>query len=211
MNPVPTDTPALTDAAAKEATGKTLQQWWKALDAQGGVAKGRRELVNWTYGEVNKDEWWATTIVVEYERARGAVEKDGRPKGYSICSTKTIAAAPETVSAAWLDAKQLSAWFGDQSRVDARVDGKLGNEDGDAATFTKIRAGKDLRLGWENPRHGPPSVVEVLFQPKGEGKTGVVLNHTRIEDRKHADELRLCWGQALERLKALLEGGKAKR
>lgn len=207
MKPAPAETPALTDAAAREATGKTMKQWFDLLDAFGGVAKGRRELVQHLYTGQKLEEWWATSLVVEYERERGAREKDGKPKGYSLCSTKTVAAPLARVFRAFGDAADLDAWLGPRTKVEFRDGGQLANADGDRASFTRIRTDKDLRLAWEHAERAPGSQIEVLFADKGKGKTGITLNHTRIQDRRAADELRAGWSQAFERLKAHLEGG----
>ncbi|HEX6883839.1 MAG TPA: SRPBCC domain-containing protein [Planctomycetota bacterium] len=206
MKPPATDTPALTDATVREKTGKTLSQWFEHLDGLGGLAKGRRELVNAIYGADKLDEWWATTVVVEYERARGAKEKDGQPKGYSICSTKTIAVPLERVFQAFGKAEDLDRWLGPKTKIEFGDGGTLANADGDRASFTRIRPGKDLRLAWQHATRAPGSQVEVLFAAKGAGKTGLTLNHTRIQARRDADELRAGWSAAFERLKAHLEG-----
>lgn len=200
------DTPEFTDANAREKTGKTSKQWFALLDDFGGIDKGRRELVNHMYSTHKLDEWWATTLVVEYERAKGALEKDGKPRGYSICSTKTVAASLERVFAAFGDAKDLDRWLGARTRVEFQDGGTLQNGDGDRATFQRIRPNKDLRLVWEHPQRASGSQVEVLFADKGADKTGITLNHTRIQSRRHADELRAGWGAAFEQLKQHLEG-----
>jgi uncharacterized protein YndB with AHSA1/START domain len=206
MKPTTNDTPAENDASAKETTGKTLKQWFAELDALGGPQKGRRELVNHLYSERKLDEWWATTLVVEYERERGALEKDGKPKGYSICSTKTIAVPLERVFSAFGTAQDLDQWLGPKTKVAFEAGGQLSNADGDRATFARIRANKDLRLSWEHPTRAPGSQVEVLFAAKGAEKTGITLNHTRIQARRDADELRAGWSAAFDRLKQHLEG-----
>ena len=206
MKPPPAETPEPTDAACKEATKKTLAQWYARLDELGGPAKGRRELVQALMAGEKLAEWWATTIVVEYERARGVHEKDGQPKGYSICSTKTIAAPLERVFAAFGAAADLDRWLGPKTKVAFEDGGALTNGDGDRLTFTRIRAQKDLRLAWEHATRAPGSLVEVLFADKGKGKTGLTLNHTRIQARRDADELRAGWSAAFDTLKKHLEG-----
>lgn len=143
--------------------------------------------------------------MVEYEREKGAKEKDGKPKGYSICSTKTVAAPLERVFQAFGAAKDLDRWLGAGTTVAFRDGGTLANRDGDRATFTRIRANKDLRLVWEHAERGQGSQIEVLFADKGKEKTGLTLNHTRIQERRAADELRACWSAAFERLKQMLE------
>jgi uncharacterized protein YndB with AHSA1/START domain len=206
MKPVPVDSPAVTDAAAKQATGKTLQAWFADLDAFGGVGAGRRALIQHIHAATGKNDWWATTIVVEYEKARGALEKDGAPKGYSICCTKTIAAPVASVFAAFGDAGTLNRWLGPKTQVAFEEGGLLRNGDGNRASFTRIRAGKDLRLDWDSNGLAAGSKVEVLFADKGKGKTGITLNHLRIQERRDADVLRACWGAALDVLKAHMEG-----
>jgi uncharacterized protein YndB with AHSA1/START domain len=206
MKPPVPDTPDLGDSNVRTKTGKTLEAWFEHLDGLGGPAKGRRELVQALFGKGKLDEWWATTVVVEYERARDVHEKDGRPKGYSLCATKTVAAPLERVFQAFGAAADLDRWLGPGTEVAFEDGGTLANSDGDRATFTRIRAGKDLRLAWQHAERAPGSQVEVLFADKGKGKTGITLNHTRIQARRDADALRAGWGEALERLKRHLEG-----
>ncbi|MCB9868452.1 MAG: hypothetical protein H6837_01265 [Planctomycetes bacterium] len=162
--------PDLDDTACRDATGKSLTQWFAALDETPGLAAGRRALVQHVYDAVGKDEWWATTIAVEYEKARGQREKDGLPKGYSICSTKTITAPLGTVFAAFGDAVALDAWLGGGTEVEFTDGGALRDVDGDYLTFTRIRKDKDLRARWdaEDLAHG--SQLEVLFADKGRAR-----------------------------------------
>lgn len=187
------------------ATSKSLDQWFKDLDQLGGTSLGRRALVQHVYDATQKNEWWATTIVVEYEKARGAIEKDGRPKGYSICSTKSIAAPIARVFSAFGNAADLDRWLGPQTVVAFEEGASLVNADGNRATFTRIRNDKDLRLDWEAPDLAPGTKVEVLFKESGKGKTAVTLNHMRIQERHDADLLRAGWASALNALKKHLE------
>jgi uncharacterized protein YndB with AHSA1/START domain len=204
MQRLDVDTPDPTDATCKKATGKSLKEWFKSLDST--VAdKGRREVVQHLYEALSKDEWWATTIAVEYEKARGQKEKDGKPKGYSICVTKTVAAPASNVFAAFGDAKKLDQWLGKGTKVAFSDGGSLQNADGDKLTWLRVRKDKDLRATWDSADPAPGSVVDVLFADKGGGKTGITLNHTRIQDRRSADQLRAGWGRCFDALKRLLE------
>jgi uncharacterized protein YndB with AHSA1/START domain len=205
MKSVPVDTPDLSAASVAERTGKTLKQWFAELDRAGGLEKGRRELTNHVYEQVGKDAWWAVTLVVEYEIAKGQKEKDGRPTGYSICSTKTVAAPLEHVFRAFGEAALLDRWLGAKTKIAFSDGGSFENADGNRGTFKRIRTNKDLRFSWDAPGLAPGSAVEVLFADKGKGKTGITLNHTRIATRREADQLREGWGAALERLKTVLE------
>lgn len=189
-------------AAAKKETGRDHEAWFAAIDTADGNV-GRSAIGKFLQSE-KVDPWWITTLIVEYERARGIVEKDGRPKGYSLCVTKTIDAPVPRVFRAWTDSADLDAWLGPRTRIDAKPGGQLENADGNRAEITKLREDKTLVMKWESDDFAPGSVVEVLFQPKGE-KCGVVLNHTRIADRTEADASRAAWEDALRRLKSHIE------
>ncbi len=68
-----------------------------------------------------------------------------------------------------------------------------------------MRSNKDIRMTFENAGLSSPTHVEVQFQDKGKGKTGLLVNHTRIQTRAEADGLRAAWGKALDQLKAICE------
>lgn len=195
----------VTNEAAKAATGKTLDQWFSQLDKQDGLKQGRRA-INTNLYEQKVDPWWCTTIAVEYEKKHDVRKKDGLYEGYFICSTKTIAAPVKDVYDAWTDNTKLSEWFGAATKADVKDDGKYQNKDGDRGTFLRVRPNKDLRFSFENAAFSAPSQVDVQFQDKGKGKTGLLVNHARIQDRGEADGLRSAWAEALNKLKALCEG-----
>lgn len=199
------DSPDPNDAACRAKTGKTLKQWFDELDRLGGLTKGRRELTTFVLENGNQDAWWSTTVAVEYERARGQVEKDGKPTGYSICATKTVSAPLADVFAAFGDAQKLDPWLGPRTKVRFEDGGTLENADGDRGTFRRIRTNKDIKLVWERSDLAPGTTVEVLFADKGQGKTGITLNHSRIQSRADADRARASWGSALQKLKTVLE------
>lgn len=197
----------VTDAACKEATGQTLQEWFKRLDVQEDVAGKRRESVQWVYSTIGgTDFWWPTTICVEYERARKMVnKKDGRIEGYNICVTKTILAHVPIVYAAWTDQRKLSRWFGKGVQAQVSAGGAFDDGEGHTGEYLRVRENKDLRFSWTDAGAPDPSLVDLAFASKGVGKAGITLQHQRIQSRQQADGLRKAWGAALEALKCDLE------
>ena len=197
---------SLSEESVKSATGRTWKEWFAILDKRGGTAQGRRLITDFLYGECKLDIWWCATLNVEYEAARGAVEKDSRPKGYMICATKTIAAPVDKAYDSWITSEALNRWFSTKNKGEVVDGGRYSNADGDAGLFKRVRKNKDLRFTWENAAHTPGSIVDVTFQDKGKGKTLITVTHDRIQTRPEADGLREGWGQALDRLKTVLEG-----
>jgi uncharacterized protein YndB with AHSA1/START domain len=195
----------VTNAGAKAATGKTLDQWFKEIDSMDGLKIGRRAITNHLY-EQKIDPWWCTTIAVEYEKHYDVRKKDGLFEGYFICSTKTVAAPVAEVYAAWTSGDALSNWFGKGTKAEVKDGGKYQNKDGDKGSFLRIRVNKDIRMTFENPAFSSATQVDAQFQDKGKGKTLLMVNHIRIQTREEADGLRAAWAEALDNLKAICEG-----
>jgi uncharacterized protein YndB with AHSA1/START domain len=195
----------VTNEAAKAATGKTLNQWFHELDEWDGLKKGRREINVHLYSQ-KIDPWWCTTIAVEYEKHHDIRKKDGLLEGYFICSTKTIAAPVADVFDAWTGKGPLSQWFGDTSKADPVENGQLETKQGDKGTFLRVRKNKDIRLALSSPGFSAPVLVDAQFQDKGKGKTGLLVNLSRIQTRAEADAVRNAWAEALNRLKSFCEG-----
>ena len=194
----------VSDETCKAATGRTLTEWHRALDARGGVELGRRKIGDWLVGELKVDPWWSATITHEYELARGAVEKDGKPKGYTICATKSVKADPADCYGARIDLPTGDRMLG--PRHDARIQegGHWRNGDGNQATVKKTAPGKTIRLTWEDAGLTMPTPVEIKFAPSG-GKTTVMVTIDRLQTRAEADGYRRAWGEALDRLKQTIE------
>jgi uncharacterized protein YndB with AHSA1/START domain len=197
----------VSEASCKEASGKSLAEWFKALDKHGGIALGRRELSKWVEREHEVALWWATTIVNEYELARGDLAKDGKPKGYSICPTKNVNAAPKKCFDAFASGTALDAWFGPRNELELREGGTWRCADGNHATIRKVNAGKNIRLMAEDGGLTLPTPVEIKFTPNG-AKCTVMVSVDRLQTRAEADGYRRAWSEALERLKAAVEAGQ---
>ncbi|MFN2510352.1 MAG: SRPBCC domain-containing protein [Pyrinomonadaceae bacterium] len=195
----------VTNEAAKAATGKTLDRWFAVLDKMDGLEQGRRAINNHLY-EQKVDPWWCSTIAVEYEKHHGVRKKDGLFEGYFVCATKTIAAPPADVFKAWSTGDELSKWFGSGAKADVKDGGAFETKDGDNGIFLRVRQNKDFRMTFEKKAFSAPTQVDVHFQDKGKGKTGVLVNHTRIQTRAEADGLRAAWAEALDKLKSVCEG-----
>ena len=194
----------VTNEAAKAATGKTLDQWFAELDKVNGLKLGRREINSRLY-EQKLDLWWCTTIAVEYEKHHDVRKKDGLFEGYFVCATKTIAAPVADVYKAWSNGAELSKWFGGGSKAEVKDGGSFENKDGDKGQYLRVRANKDLRMTFETKGASAPTQLDVQFQDKGKGKTGLLVNHTRIQTREEADGYRAAWAEALDKLKTTLE------
>src|SRR5688572_12701669 len=102
---------AVSDETCKAATGRTLAAWHGLIDDGGRLELGRRKIGDRLAGELKVDPWWSATITHEYDPARGAVEKAGKPKGSTICATKSVKAEAEACYGAFATAAARDRWF----------------------------------------------------------------------------------------------------
>lgn len=74
--------PTLSSKKLAEATGKNWEGWLETLDRAGATRRTHTEIVRWLVDEQGVAAWWAESITVGYERARG-LRQSGQPPGSS--------------------------------------------------------------------------------------------------------------------------------
>ncbi len=204
---MPEKTKPISDEAVKAATGRDWSEWIAVLDGEGCRTMGHAPLARHLADQHGVSAWWSQGIAIEYEIARGTRERGQRSDGFGVDVQRTVAAPVERAWAAWTVPDELARWFTTEAEVDLRVGGRYRNADGDAGAFTRIDPHQRLRFTWEQPRHQPGSVVEVVFTDRGDGRTTVRLSHTRLAGAEEVADLRTGWTWAMDSLKAYLETG----
>jgi uncharacterized protein YndB with AHSA1/START domain len=176
-------TPRMSDDAVKAKTGKTWSRWFKHLDAAGAKKMTHREIVAHLSEKHGVRPWWTQMVAVTYEQARGLRDKHQKPEGYEISVSRTIDAPLNKAFKAWTDEKTRKKWLPANLAI------------------RKATTNKSLRISWEDGK----TSVAVAFLPKGDGKSQVVAQHSKIPDAKGAAKMKKFWAQALDRLKTLIE------
>ncbi|HEY8490417.1 MAG TPA: DUF4287 domain-containing protein [Dehalococcoidia bacterium] len=176
----------VSDAAVRARTGKGWAEWFAILDAAGAVAWGHKETVRYLREEHGVPDWWCQMVTVGYEQGRGKRAPHQTPEGYQVGASKTVDVPLAALYAAWADPEVRARWLPDAG-----------------FTVRKATQDKSLRVTWVDGRTN----LDVNFSPKGEGKSQVSLQHSKLEDAAAVERLRAYWREALERLKAGLETG----
>jgi len=173
------------DAAVHARTGKAWAEWFRSLDAAGARKMSHREIVAvLSQKHPGLGPWWQQMVTVSYERARGLREKHQKPGGYEISVSRTIGASAWALYRAWKDEQARSRWLSEKPIV-----------------IRKATANKCLRITWADGK----SSLDVSFNPKGHGKSQIVVQHGKLPDAKVAARMKTYWARALERLKESLE------
>ena len=86
------------DETIRRATGKGWKQWIRLLDDWGARERTHTEIARHVNQVFGVSGWWAQTVTVGYERARGMRAKHQRPDGFSVSVSKTVAVDAATLS-----------------------------------------------------------------------------------------------------------------
>lgn len=172
--------------AVRTNTGRTFEEWFKVLEKWGAKEKRHGEIARWLMEEHEVDGWWAQSITVAYEHARGIrVPGQSLDGTYTANASKTVNVPVDSLFEAVHNEKTRQRWLGD---VGLKV--------------RTVRRGKSLTAAWEDGS----TRITVAFIPKGGRKSQVALAHEKIADAQQTDDLKAFWRDRLNGLKELLEG-----
>lgn len=175
----------ISDAKLVDATGKTWDGWFSILDRWGAKNRTHAEIAAFLVEQHEVPGWWAQTIAVWYERARGMRLKHQKSDGsFSVSASKTIAVPVKTLYDAFVDPAQRKRWL---------KDGKL--------RMRTARPPRGARFDWD----GSPTRVIVDFDGKGPQKSVVSLAHEKLPDAAEAEAAKAAWRRRLADLKSHLE------
>lgn len=205
--PKPGVSPGMSDEAVRKGTGKGWEEWIRILDRWGAVEKAHKAIARYLSDELGLDGWWAQTVTVGYERARGLRELGQVKGGFGLDVQRLIAASRTQAYEALTDPKLLSKWFTTRAKVDLRVGGRYSNRDGDEGVFLALAPPRRVRFSWENRNHAPGTVVEINLTPQGGGKVAVRLTHSKLRSKQDREGMKEGWSWAMDSLKSFLETG----
>lgn len=176
---VSTYRPSMSDEAVKAKTGKTWAQWFATLDKAGARKRPHAQIASLLRDTLGVPGWWSQMVTVEYERARGLRAVNQKADGFSLNTTKTLPVDLKTLHRALADTKARARWF---------PKGKL-----DVTSTTDL---KYFRAKWA----GGPTRLEINIYAKGDGKSQIIVQHSKFGDAKAMETMRTEWKAALVRL-----------
>ena len=176
----------VSDGAVQKATGKTWPQWFALLDKARCATMNHKQIVA-VVGKHFSGGWWGQMVTVGYEQARGLRELNQSCAGvYQTSSSKTVNVPVARLFDAWHNPKRRAAWLGNGS---------------DALVVRKATKPKSLRITWRDGRTN----VDVNLFPKGDARSYVSVEHSKLDDAKDVEKAKRFWSQVLEKMKADVE------
>ena len=175
----------ISDEALACRTNLTWDDWFQLLDEWGGTKHSHAEIARWLVEEHEVEEWWAQTITVGFEHARGMRRPGQSADGtFSAHAGKTINVAAHAVFEALANASKRAEWLPNAQLIP-----------------TTVNPPKSYRAEWEDGTR-----IAVWFTEKNNNKTGVSVQHEKLADGNAAAAKKTYWRDRLNDLKAMLEG-----
>jgi uncharacterized protein YndB with AHSA1/START domain len=172
------------DDAVRGKTGRGYEEWFGILDAWGAAERNHTEIARWVATEHEVDGWWAQTITVGYERARGRRALGQMADGFTIGASRTINVDVDRLLAAFTSPSIRHRWLPDASMRQR-----------------PNKAAGTARFDWSDP----PSRLVVWAVDKGGGKALATVSHEKLPDAETAERQKAAWRRRLTTLKSFLE------
>ncbi|MES2177056.1 MAG: hypothetical protein V4550_04260 [Gemmatimonadota bacterium] len=174
----------MSDAVIAEKTGCSWERWTYALDRHKAYELSHADIAKLVKEKYKTDSWWTQTVTVGYERIKGLRTKGQQRNGtFGMTKSRTFNVPVDVLFEAWKNPRARKRWL-DGERV--RVRTSIPN--------------KSMRLDWTDG-----AIVAVGFLAKGDGKSAVALEHSKLPDKETADRLKQYWSERLDALGAELQ------
>jgi hypothetical protein len=169
----------VSDETVARRTGRTWAEWFAELDEWGARGRSHGEIARHLSEAHGVPGWWAQTVTVGYERARGMRALHEGPSGFSAGVSRTVAVPVERLFEAVCD----PSW---------PAEGALRPR--------TARPARSARFDWEDGA----TRVHAYFTAKGDAKSAVTIQHERLAGAA-VEHAKAYWRDRLVELKRALE------
>lgn len=169
----------------KAKTGRGWDDWFVLLDAAGAANMPHKKIATLLNGEHGVSAWWAQTVTVGYEQARGLRQAHQQSGGFTANISRTLAFPAEAIYDAFTNVRRRKRWIDLEMKV------------------TTSTAPKSVRIAAAGGTR-----VDVNIYAKGPGKTTVQLQHEKLLSAEEVQRMKVYWAGAFDALKSHLGMGK---
>lgn len=174
----------MSDEAVKAKTGKNWKQWFAVLDKAGAQKMTHQEIARYLSEKQSVPPWWSQMVTVNYEQQTGRRQNNERPDGFQISVSRTVNVPLAKLYSSFATAKARDAWLGENG-----------------LQVRKVTPNKSMRITWGDQK----TSLEINFYPKSEGKSQVVVQHSKLANASAASKMKTYWTKALDHLRERLE------
>jgi Activator of Hsp90 ATPase homolog 1-like protein len=172
--------PRMSDEAVQAKTGKTWKQWFAVLDKAGASQMTHQDIAKYLSEDQGVAPWWCQMVTVNYEQQTGRRQNHQRPDGFQISVSRTLTVPVAKAYRLFAVNKERDAWLGENG-----------------LQVRKATPNKSMRVTWKDGK----TSLEINFYAKGNDKSQVVVQHSKLANASAAARMKTYWGQALDRLR----------
>jgi hypothetical protein len=176
----------MSSEAVQNGTGRTWEEWTALLDADNAGSLSHADIAKLIAEKHGLDGWWGQGVAVGYEQIKGLRVKGQTSDGFAANASKTLQVPLERLWAVWGDEALRAEWL-----------------DPALVTVTTATENKSFRARW----NADDTRISVDFYAKGEGKSSVALQHSRLPDLEVTEARKAFWKEAMARMQKVAEGG----
>jgi hypothetical protein len=170
--------PEMSDDAIRKATARSWDEWCTLIERFPGHNTGHSSIVTHLMETYGLDGWWAQGVTVSYERIRGLRLPHQSPDGtFTANRSKTITVDADALRSMLLDDVERKTLF-----------------PAFASVLRSKPASKNLRIGVET------GSAEISLQPTTDGRTKVVIAHTKLPSADDVAVWKQFWGEWIDAL-----------
>jgi uncharacterized protein YndB with AHSA1/START domain len=198
----------ISDEAVMEATGRSWEEWVALLDEEGAGELSHKEIAELliTRGFIDRDDgWWAQSVTVGYEYAKGRrVKGQTADAGFQLGVQRTLPVQPSRLWQFLTSAEGLAVWLGEGIKALRMEKGATyRSADGTQGEIRTVYPGEKLRLTWQLPGWENESTLQLYLMDKGE-KTALRFHQEKLTGPEQRAEMKEHWQEVLRRIKAAI-------
>lgn len=196
----------ISSEAVEAATGKTWEEWFALLDEEGAENLSHKEIAALLLNKGYLPEtagWWAQSITVGYEYAKGLrVKGQTVDAGFQIGVQKTIPVEHERLWNFLTSPEGLRIWLGDDiDRLELAKGATYQTANGTSGEVRSVVPGEKLRLTWQPAHWENRSTLQLYLTAKGD-KTALRFHQEKLADAKQRSEMKEHWQNVLKNIAA---------
>ncbi|MCB0046303.1 MAG: SRPBCC domain-containing protein [Caldilineaceae bacterium] len=194
----------ISNAAVSQATGQGWEEWLNLIDGWGGSEMTHteiaRQLVEAGHIEVG-NEWWAQSVTVGYEYARGRrIKGETKDAGFQVGVQKTLTLDADSLWAFLFTTEGLSIWLGEtENPLNLESGSAYITADGTVGEIRTVYPGEKIRLTWQPDDWPEPSTLQLYLLNNGD-KTSLRFHHEKLIDADQRAAMKAHWQAVLKEL-----------
>lgn len=195
----------ISNEAVKYATGKEWDEWFSLLDEKDAEKLSHKEIADLLLcgGYIEKGNgWWAQSVTVAYEYAKGRRVKGQTADGkFKVGVQKTL---PINVKKLWqfiIGSKGLSIWLGNGlEELEFEKNSTYQTNNGTTGEIRSFYPHKRLRLTWQPSEWTNQSTLQLHLLDKGD-RTALRFQHEKLADIHQRNQMKEHWRNILQNIK----------